>query len=202
MLIRKSMTFCFAQSFTLIVVCNVQNAIARTKISTEIQQMDKNLNQIKTEIYDKCSLEISDFKIETESKEYDACRFQLNGLNIFSRNAKITSKKAGQFVTFWKRNENRPIEPFDENDQIDFYAVNVRTENQFGQFIFPKSVLIKKGIISTEKKEGKRAFRVYPNWDSVKNKQAERTQKWQLNYFYIINSSTDLKKVNQLYSKK
>lgn len=174
----------------------------RIEIPTEIQQMDKNLNQIKTEIYDKCSLEISDFKIEAESKEYDACRFQLNGLNILNRNAKITPKKVGQFVTFWKRNENGPIEPFDENDQIDFYTVNVRTENEFGQFVFPKSVLIKKGIISTKKKEGKRAFRVYPNWDIAKNKQAERTQKWQLNYFYQINSSTDLQKVTELYNGK
>lgn len=174
----------------------------RIEIPTEIQQMDKNLNQIKTEIYDKCSLEISDFIIETESKEYDACRYQLNGLNILNRNAKITPKKVGQFVTFWKRNENGPIEPFDENDQIDFYTVNVRTENEFGQFVFPKSVLIKKGIISTEKKEGKRAFRVYPNWDIAKNKQAERTQKWQLNYFYQINSSTDLQKVTELYNGK
>ena len=164
--------------------------------------MNKNLDQIKTEIYDKCSLKISNFKTETESKEYNACRFELNKLNVLSRNAKITPKKVGQFVTFWKRNENGPIEPFDENDQIDFYAVNVRTENEFGQFVFPKSVLIKKGIISTEKKEGKRAFRVYPNWDIVTSKQAERTQKWQLNYFYQINSSTNLQKVIELYNGK
>ncbi len=174
----------------------------RIEIPTQIFQMDKNLNQIKTEIYDKCSLEISDFKIEAESKEYNACRFRLNELNILSRNAKITPKKVGQFVTFWKRNENGPIEPFDENDQIDFYTVNVRNENEFGQFVFPKSVLIKKGIISTEKKEGKRAFRVYPNWDIPKSKQAERTQKWQLNYFYQINGSTDLQKVTELYNGK
>ena len=31
--------------------------------------MDRNLTQIKTEIYDKCSLEISDFKTESESKD-------------------------------------------------------------------------------------------------------------------------------------
>lgn len=164
--------------------------------------MDKNLNQIKAEIYDKCSLEISDFKTETESKEYNACRFKLNGLNILSRNAKITPKKAGQFVTFWKRNENGLIEPFDVNDPIDFYTVNVRTENEFGQFVFPKSVLLKKGILSTSMKDGKRAFRVYPKWDIVKSKQAERTQKWQLNYFYQINSLTDLQKVSELYNEK
>jgi hypothetical protein len=161
--------------------------------------MDDNLTHIKTAVYDKCELVISDFKTELESKEYDACRFQLNGLNILSRRAKITPTKAGQFVTFWKRNGNGPIEPISETDLIDFYAVSVRTENEFGQFVFPRSVLIKKGIISTDKKEGKRAFRVYPSWDAAKSKQAERTQKWQLKYFYEINNSTDHKKVATLY---
>jgi hypothetical protein len=163
--------------------------------------VDENLNQIKTEIYDKCSFEISHFKLEPESREYDACRFDLDGRKIICRNAKITPKKVGQFVTFWKRNENGPIEPFEENDKIDFYVVIVRTENGFGQFVFPKSVLIGKGIISSGKKEGKRAFRVYPSWDIAKNKQAERTQNWQLNYFYEIGEMTDLKKVNDLYNQ-
>ena len=164
--------------------------------------MNYNLNQIKTAIYDKCAFEISNFKLETESTEYDACRFKLNGQYIISRNAKITPKKIGQFVTFWKRNANGLIEPFDENDLIDYFIVNVRTENEFGQFVFPKSILIKKGIISTENKEGKRAFRVYPIWDVAKNRQAERTQKWQLNYFYKINASTDFKKVLKLYKNE
>ena len=164
--------------------------------------MDKNLYQIKSEIYDKCSLEISEFKTEIKSKEYYACRFQLNGLNILSRNAKITPKKVGQFVTFWKRNKDGLIEPFNEFDRIDFYTINVRSETEFGQFVFPKSVLIKKGIISTKRKEGKRGFRVYPKWDVAKNKQAEQTQKWQLNYFYEISSSADIKEVTNLYNEK
>ena len=155
--------------------------------------------EIKTKIYDKSALEISDFRDEQESKEYDACRYKINELNIISRKAKTTPKKIGQFVTFWKRNGNGPIEPFCETDQIDFYVVNVRTENEFGQFVFPKSVLIKKGIITTSKKEGKRAFRVYPDWDTTKSNQAKRTQKWQLKYFYQINDSTDLNKVAELY---
>ncbi|GGX30154.1 MepB family protein [Aquimarina muelleri] len=161
--------------------------------------MDYNLNQIKTDVYDKCGFEILDFEIELESKEYCACRFKLNELHIISRNAKITPKKSGQFVTFWKRNGNGLIEPFEEIDQIDFYTINVRADNEFGQFVFPKSILIKKGIISTEKKEGKRGFRVYPNWDIAQNKQAEQTQKWQLNYFYKINDSTDFNKIMKLY---
>jgi len=164
--------------------------------------MNTNLNQIKTEVYDKCALKITEFGSEMESKEYDACRFKLNGMNIISRTARATPKKVGQFVTFWKRNGNGPIEPFNETDRIDFFVVTVQTENGFGQFVFPKSVMLKKGIISTESKEGKRAFRVYPNWDIVKNKQAERTQKWQLDYFYEINDSTDLNKVVELYNNK
>ncbi len=164
--------------------------------------MDNNLSQINTEVYEKCGLKISNFQIETESKEYNACRFELNGLTIISRNSKITPKKVGQFVTFWKRNGNGIIEPYNETENFDFYAVNVRMAKGFGQFVFPKSVLIKKGIISTANKEGKRGFRVYPNWDIVNNKQAERTQKWQLDFFYEINDSIDLIKVAEFYKTK
>jgi len=57
--------------------------------------------------------------------------------------------------------------------------------------VFPKSELINKGIITTNKKDGKRGFRVYPKWNKTTNKQAEKTQKWQLNYFYEINEKTD-----------
>lgn len=111
--------------------------------------MDNNLTQIKTEVYDNCDLKISNFKLEPESTEYDACQFELNGLNVISRSSKITPKKAGQFVTFWKRIENGPIEPFSENDNLDLFIVNVRTDNKFGQFVFPKSLLIRKGIIDS-----------------------------------------------------
>lgn len=161
--------------------------------------MDNNLKKIKTEIYNNCALEILNFRLDLESKDYDACRFELSRRHIISRSAKITPKKVGQFVTFWKRCCNGSIEPFSEADQIDLYVVNVRTENEFGQFVFPKSVLISKGILSRDNKGGKRAFRVYPQWDIVKNRQAERTQKWQLNYFYVINDLTDFKSVFDLY---
>ncbi|MCU4164116.1 MepB family protein [Carboxylicivirga caseinilyticus] len=161
--------------------------------------MDKNLSQIKTDIYDKHSLTITNFITEKESKEYDACRFQLNGRHIISRSAKITTKKNGQFVTFWKRINNSPIQPFNCNDKFDYLIVNTRMNKKLGQFVFPKSVLIDKGIISTEKREGKRAFRVYPKWDVAKSKQAQLSQQWQLNYFYEITNLTDLNRVNELY---
>lgn len=160
------------------------------------------LNKIQAEVYDKCALIITNFSLEVESKEYAACQFKLNGKTILCRNAKVTPKKAGQFVTFWKRNEDGTIEPFHETDTIDFFVVNVQNDKDLGQFVFPKSILLNKGIITTESKEGKRAFRVYPSWDSTKSKQAERTQKWQLEYFYSMHSSTDFDKVTALYQNE
>jgi hypothetical protein len=161
--------------------------------------MDKTLNKINTDVYKKCGFKISHLIIEAESKEYHACNFKINSSKIVSRYAKITPKKTGQFVTFWKRNDKGIIEPFHELDSIDFYTVSVCNENLLGQFVFPKSILIKKGIMSTHKKDGKRGFRVYPIWDKTKNKQAEKTKKWQLNYFYEIGETTDFKKVAELF---
>ena len=162
--------------------------------------MNANLHQIKSQVYDTCKLEISNFKPELESKAYDACHFELNGKHIRCRSSKITPKKVGQFVTFWKRNHNGSIEPFHNTDPIDFYVINVRNDKLFGQFVFPKSILIKKGLLSTASKEGKRGFRVYPSWDVVNNRQAEHSQKWQLDYFYTIDDATDFIKVSELYT--
>ena len=163
--------------------------------------MDPQLYKVKSEVYDICKLTMKDLELETESRKYNACRFELNGLKIISRNGKVTPKKSGQFVTFWKRKKNGPITPFDESDQLDVYAINVNNETEFGQFVFPKSLLIQKGILSTTKKDGKRGFRVYPSWDSATNKQALKTQEWQLSYFYKIETPLDIKKVMVLYSK-
>lgn len=163
--------------------------------------MNRLLTDFKNKIYDRCSLQVTGYYEETESKEYHACRFALNGLSIICRNAKRTPKKAGQFVTFWKRKDNGPIEPFHETDTFDFYVVNIEDEGKLGQFVFPKSVLIKKGVVSTDAKEGKRAIRVYSPWDEVKSKQAQQTQKWQLEYFLASEAVSDLARVQDIYSR-
>jgi hypothetical protein len=140
----------------------------------------------KTLVYDTCGFDFSDLKIEKESTEYDACSFKLNGKAIVHRTAKITPTKVGQFVTIWKRNSNRQTEPFHIDDDFDFIIISVKNPNLFGQFIFPKSILVEKGIISDSYKQGKRGIRVYPPWDETTNKQAQNTQQWQLNYFIEI----------------
>jgi hypothetical protein len=115
--------------------------------------------------------------------------------------AKITPTKIGQFVTFWKRSEKGPIEPYAVSDAIDFFIINTKSNDKFGQFIFPKSVLSQQGIISTNLKEGKRGIRVSPPWDLTISKQAQKTQKWQLEYFLEIplNKSVNLDRAKQLY---
>ena len=143
-------------------------------------------------IYAQSSLLISQLQVEIESKEYEACRYQFNGVKVISRSSKITPKKSGQFVTFWKRQIDGPIEPFSELDDFDFFVVSTQVEGKLGLFVFPKSILIKQSIISTQHKEGKRAFRVYPSWDTPTSKQALKTQQWQLNYFHEINGTKNL----------
>lgn len=139
----------------------------------------ENLNAILKSI----NLKGTDFIIEKESQEYDAVQFRVNQKLIYFRKAKITPKKAGQFVTFWKRIPSGIIAPFDGTDDFQFLIVYVEFENKSGYFIFPKLILVQKNILSTSLKEGKRAFRIYASWDEPKNKQATTSQRWQLNYF-------------------
>ena len=98
----------------------------------------------------------------------------------------------------WKRSRLGTIEPFDSSDLIDFVFVSVRKDDLFGQFIFPKDVLLEKGVFSTVTTEGKRAIRVYPPWDETSNKQAKKTQNWQVKYFFEITPEPDFDTFREL----
>ncbi len=161
--------------------------------------MDNTLTFINNTIYQRCDLNLTDYKLEAEGHDYEAFRFKLNNLLIIGRTAKITPKKIGQFVTCWKRNDQGITEPFSESDEIDFYSITVKKDNRMGQFVIPKSALIQHKIISTKRTDGKRGFRVYPKWDHPTSNQAIKTQAWQLKYFYEIDDSMDLQKVSNLF---
>lgn len=162
-----------------------------------------DLKVVKEWVYDKCGFELTNLKLNTESVEYGACTFELGGQKIEHRVSKITPTKTGQFVTIWKRNRNGVTEPFDIGDDIDFIAITAKSGDNMGQFIFPKSVLAEKGIITQNGKDGKRGIRVYPKWDIVTNKQAEKTQNWQTKYFVTIdrNNSTDIDLIKKILAK-
>ena len=142
-----------------------------------------SLNSAIEKVYNPCGFEFNTLTIEKESVEYEACRFLLNDRIVIYRTAKITPKKVGQFVAIWKRNEKGVTTPFEFYDDFDFMIINCVSGSLSGQFIFPKSVLVENGVISSDFQEGKRGFRLYPSWDNTVNKQAFETQKWQEKYF-------------------
>ena len=152
-------------------------------------------------IYDKCEFLCSSIVAEAESSEYGAYSFEINNMKILFRIAKITPKKVGQFVTAWKRIGKGPIQPYDSIDSVDLLVVCTKNGDYFGQFVFPTAVLLEQNIFSTNGKGGKRGFRVYPLWDIAINKQAQKTQKWQLKYFLNIpnSASIDCSRAKALY---
>lgn len=146
------------------------------------------------------NLSISKLEKDLECDECVGYNFNVNEFSIKFRKAKITPKKVGQFVTLWKRNSAKQTEPFNENDAFDYYIIATEEDSKLGFYIFPKSILIEKNILTSIKKEGKRGFRVYPNWVKPENKQAEKTQNWQQDYFVEIdNQQIDLNKVKSLF---
>jgi hypothetical protein len=138
---------------------------------------------------------------ETESAEYKACRFSIGGKIILFRVAKTTAKKIGQFVTIWKR-VHATIKPIDTSDGVEFVVVSVSNEENHGQFVFSKAVLVAQSIMSHESKRGKLAIRVYPPWSNPTSKQAIATQDWQLQYFspVILNETTERQKIRNLFN--
>ncbi|MDN3724696.1 MepB family protein [Aequorivita sp. SDUM287046] len=159
------------------------------------------MQEVNLHTYHNCGLSITNYTAEPESREYDACRFEIDGHWAIGRTAKQTPKKVGQFVTCWKRNNFGITQPYSELDDFHFFIINAKHNNRLGQFVFPKSILIAKGIVSTAKKDGKRGFRVYPIWDFPTSNIALKTQQWQLAYFYEMDKKTDFDTVKKLFNE-
>ena len=161
----------------------------------------KDLIAAKKLVYNFSKFECSQPEIEVQNAEYGAYVFKLNALLIRFRVAKITPTKVGQFVTLWERIGDGPIQPYDISDPVDLFVISTRQGNNFGQFVFPKSILCDKHIVSNKGKGGKRAIRVYPPWDKPTSPQAQKTQAWQLKYFLDIplNVPIDCVRARMLY---
>lgn len=137
-------------------------------------------------VYTPLGLECSPPQVEPESSEYGACHFSAGGKFVRFRVSKVTPTKIGQFVTLWKRIGKGPIQPFDASDPIDFAVISCHSDQHSGQFVFPKTILCERGILSQGGRGGKRGIRVYPPWDQPASRQALRTQLWQLEYFLSL----------------
>lgn len=120
--------------------------------------------------------------IDSESADYFGSDFTTSSHSIKYRKAKITPKKIGAFVALWKRDAYGKTIPYDSNDAFDIYIIEIEDEENKGCFVFPKDVLVKHHILSSDK-EGKRGFRLYMPWNVVSSVQASKTQAWQLPFF-------------------
>lgn len=146
-----------------------------------------DLTVLKEIVFDKCNFVLTNYIHNKESQSHGACSFLLNGHFIQYRISKLTPIKIGQFVTVWKRNQDGLVVPFEISDDIDFIIIASISDANFGLFIFPKSVLVNKGIITSNRYKGKCGIRVYPPWDLTSSKQALRSQAWQIEHFFPIN---------------
>ena len=93
--------------------------------------------------------------------------------------ANITPTKVGQFVAFWEKDEINKNQPYLYEDAPDLFVITTfKSDNAFGQFIFPKEILLKQNILRSPSTNGKMAIRVYSKWDSPDSKEAKKTQGW------------------------
>lgn len=139
------------------------------------------LKQAQHDLFDLLGLQIANFEAAVENNDYQSCRFSLGNQHIQFRCAKLTPKKAGQFVATWKRGIDKQAVPYHHNDQLDLLIIAMADLS--GQFIFPKTVLLEKGIIAGKASSGKNGIRVYAPTDQVFNSQAIKTREWQRKYF-------------------
>lgn len=156
-----------------------------------------------------------------ESSKYEGLVFSINDKSIVFRKGKVTPDRPGAFLAIWKRpfseKENKPI-PLQSNEldylfvQVEDYSNIISTDKSInnpksGMFVFPVLLLVKKGIVSSEKSKGKTGFRVFPPWSQdrgvvgtkVFSESGKKTQRWQLPYFVEINDgSIDSKQLNKI----
>jgi hypothetical protein len=148
---------------------------------------------LKKLIFDENGGNLVNIEEDKECREYLGYNFQLGNQQIKFRKAKVTPKKIGQFVTLWKRNLIGETVPFNIEDGFDFYIIMVSNAYRIGVFVFPRAILAIMGILSSYDSDGKRGFRIYPEWDIPTSNQALKTKKWQEKYFIDIDKEQEAK---------
>ncbi|HID1499554.1 TPA: MepB family protein [Staphylococcus aureus] len=128
--------------------------------------------------------EVKDLTEEKYNQDYEALTFSFKEETYQSRLAKKTPTKSGYFVTCWTKDENNCNQPCSKEAFADYLMIIVIDEELSGYFLFPRELLVEKGILTTFEHKGKMAFRVYPKWCNQLNKTAGQTQKWQCKYFF------------------
>lgn len=178
-------------------------AILKKKRSPVMNSFEKTLDYVNKVVYEPNQLTVSSTIEEKQNAKYGGGRFQLSTKTVRFRVAKTTPAKIGQFVAFWEKDENNKNQPFSFEAAPDLLVINTSTsDNLFGQFIFPKEVLLKQNILSSTSTKGKMGIRIYPSWDSPTSQVALTTQAWQLAYFIDLSNTDKLpvERILELYS--
>lgn len=173
-----------------------------TQEKNAVNEFNKALTYVNKIFYEPNHLFIKDIREEVQNSDYGAGVFLLNLKSIRFRVAKITPTKIGQFVAFWEKDGDNKNQAFSYENATDLLVINTFTSTNFGQFVFPKDILLKHNILKTPATNGKMAIRVYPSWENPTSKQAIQTQKWQLEYFVEMKNKNSLPilKLLNLYS--
>ena len=135
---------------------------------------------------------------EAENREYGAAIAVLGCRSGRFRVGKVTPMKAGVFIAVWRRADDGATEPFPADDGVNVLVVTARDGRRFGQFVFPKAALVQYGIVSVAGQGGKRGFRLYPPWSVTTSPQAQRSQRWQSEYFLDLAGAADLVRARRL----
>lgn len=110
-----------------------------------MNQFYKALTHVNKIFYEPNHLTIHDIQEEAQNSEYGAGMFQLNSTSVRFRVAKITPNKIGQFVAFWEKDGDGKNQAFSYEKAADLLVINTFASNHhFGQFVFPKEVLVSK----------------------------------------------------------
>ena len=136
---------------------------------------------------------------ENQNKEYEGLTFNIAQHTFRSRLAKKTPKKKGYFVVFWEKDKDNKNQPYAFDEMSEKLIVSIIDGQLIGQFVFPKLLLLEKGILKSENDKGKMAMRVYPSWERELNPSARKTQKWQAAYFIDLSNGIDNQQAAALY---
>ena len=122
---------------------------------------------------------------DATNEDYEGAVAQLGDQRWRVRTARITPRKPGAFLAFWRRAADGSTAPFPADAQ-DGLLVLVDDGGRRGGFSFTADQLERLGITSSAGHPGKRGFRVYPAWSADLNPQAARTQRSQAPAFFEL----------------